>query len=531
MIPRAALIDMGKALAKEVARGRPGAAAELSATLLNRTPDHVLDLFELMVAEVGKKKPNQPLLDAFSLMLGQGLESLRSGQERAQPTAAKTLAELERRILAAGRNPKINPALILVVLNQYRIARLTPGTELRNLMGELIEQAAALVPEGTVLGSPEEDFNLLVQETGGDPFLIHAEITGTGHALPDEHRAAMAHATLNAAAAPIQEAGIGWLLDESPLVRGAALESLSTLAGRGAIPSTTLRRLITMRNWLPATDCPRLDAVIQSCRRHDVACAPQPTTTVVDLCASGIDGAGAQSFFVLVKEGRKYAMASLLVKLGVGIGDSWVQRGMTKRQGEDLLLRISQEIELLETPSSHLAMVLGHFLAVGLARNTAPPFGLLDFIETTGLATANPGLVPLDRLIGSLIAAIPPQRRRPASVNRALKASAQWGEHYSFAGHWFEDDEATGRLLTGRKRLGDARRIELLLTEVLPARRLRWAEIFAWVASLLRQSDTSSDWGDFALVAAELHGDRPLAEIPIMTRIAATSVEAWKFKG
>ncbi|MFD2235562.1 hypothetical protein [Phaeospirillum tilakii] len=530
MIPRAALIDMGKALAKEVARGRPGAAAEMSAALLNRTPDHVLDLFDLMVAEIGKKKPNQPLLDAFSLMLGQGLETLRYGQERAQATATQTLAELERRILAAGQNPEINPGLILVVLNQYRIARLTPGADLRNLMGDLIAQAATQIPEGTVPGSPDEDFDLLVQETGGDPFQIHAEITGTGHALPDEHRAAMAHATLNAKATPIQEAGIGWLLDESPEVRGAALESLSTLAGRGAISPTTLRRLITMRNWLPATECPRLDAVIQSCRRHDVACAPQRETTVVDLCASGIDGAGAQSFFALVKEGRKYAVASLLVKLGVGVADSWVQRGMTKRQGEDLLLRIGHEIELLESPSSHLATVLGHFLAVGLTRNAVPPFGLLDFVETAGLATANPGLVPLDRLIGSQIEAIPPQRRRPASVNRALKASALWGEHYSFAGHWFEDDETTGQLLSGRKRLGDARRIELLLTEVLPARRLRWAEIFAWVGLLLRQNDPSSDWGDFALVAAELHGDRPLAEIPIMTQIAATSVEAWKFK-
>lgn len=529
MIPRAALINMGKALAKEVARGRHGAAAEVSATLLNQTPDHVLDLFDLMVAEVGKKRPSQSLLDAFSLMLGQGLESLRYGQERAEPAASKTLAELEQRILAAGRPPKANHILILMVLQQYSVARLNPGTELRNLMGDLVEQAADLIPDGTPPESPEEDFHLLVKETGGDPFMIHAGIAGTGHAFPDEHRAVMAQATLNTASTEIREAAIGWLLDESPVVRGATLESLSALVGHAAITPTMLRRLITMRNWLPATDCPRLDAVIQSCRRHDVACAPQPATTVIDACASSIDGAGAQSFFVLVKEGRKYAMASLLVKLGVGLADAWVQHGMTKRQAEDLLLRIGHEIELFETSPQHLATVLGHFLAIGLARNAAPPFDLLDFVETAGLTTANPELVPLDGLIGSLIETIPPQRRRPASIKRALKASALWGEHYAFAGHWFENGEAISGLLSGRKRLGDARRIELLLTEILPARRQRWAEICAWVALLLRQNDTSSDWGDFALVAAELHGDRPLAEIPIMVQIATTSVEAWKF--
>ncbi|MEO0035229.1 MAG: hypothetical protein RLZZ501_1252, partial [Pseudomonadota bacterium] len=382
MIPRAALIDMGKALAKEVAHGRPGAAAELSAAMLNRAPDHVLDLFELMMAEIGKKRPNQSLLDAFNLMLGQGLESLRYGQERAEPAASKTLADLERRILAAGRTPTANHTLMLMVLQQYSVARLKPGAELRNLMGDLVEQAADLIPDGTPPISPEEDFNLLVKETGGDPFMIHAGIGNTAQAFPDEHRAAIAQATLNAASTEIREAGIGWLLDESPMVRGATLDSLSALADHAAVTPTMLRRLITMRNWLPATDCPRLDAVIQSCRRHDVACAPRPATTVIDACASSLDGAGAQSFFVLVKEGRKYAMASLLVKLEVGLADAWVQHGITKRQAEDLLLRIGHEIELFETSPRHLATVLSHFLAVGLARNAAPPFDLLDFVET-----------------------------------------------------------------------------------------------------------------------------------------------------
>lgn len=531
MTARSALIEMGQALAKELARGEAGGLARATSGVMGQAPELVLDLLGLMVAENGKKRPDQPLLTAFGFLMGQGLEFLRYGLDRSSPEAAATLAELERRLLKLGRAGKLDPALLLLVLQQYGAAKLPPGDDLRELMGGLMEQAAEFGRGPAPKARPGDVFADLVRETGGDPFLILGEMARTGHALPEDHRAAMAHAALDAEHAAMREAGIGWLLDEGASVRAAVLDALETLAGSGSVSPVMLRRLISMRNWLPSGDRPRLDKVIQSCRQKEIACASLPQGTILDVAASGIDGAGAQSFFVLVKEGRKHAVASLLVKVGNGIPDSWVQHGMSKREAESFLMRVEHEMELFDATPGHLATVLAHFLAVTLEEGKAPPFGLMDFVETAGLSAVNPGRLTPDALIDSLIDGIAPAHRKPTSVNKALKASALWAEDYAFTDHWFEDDAAVHQLLSGKKRMSDARRIDLLLNEYLPARRLRWAEISGWMAALMRQEDGNEDWPAFALVAAELCGERPLAEIPIMSRIASATVDAWKHGG
>lgn len=530
MTRHGALVDMGKALATELAGGKIDGLGRATSAVMEQAPELTCDLLDLMVAEKGKRHPNQGLLTAFAFMLGQGLEFLRYGLDRASPEASATVAELERRLFDLGRVGKLDPALLLVVLQQYGAAKLPPGDGLRELMGGLMERAEEFGLAPAPGASPENHFADLVRETGGDPFLLHGEITRFGQAFPEDPRAAMAQAALNAEHPAMREAGIGWLLDEGAMVRTAALESLAGLAATGGVSPVMLRRLISMRNWLPADECPRLDAAIQTCRRKEVPCAPLPQATILGVAASGIDGAGAQSFFVLVKEGRKHAVASLLVKFGVGIPDAWVRHSLSKREVDTFLMNVDQEIELFDASPTHLATVLSHFLAVGLEAGNAPPFGLLDFVETVGLSAVNPARLSLDALIDSLLGAIPPTRRKPASVAKALKACALWTEDYEFTAPWFEDDEAVNRVLSGRKRLSDARGMELLLAEVLPGRRQRWAEIIGWTAALLRQDKTGKDWPDFALVAAELRGERPLAEIPIMARIAWTSVEAWKHR-
>lgn len=528
MTPRNALIDMGKTLAKELARGEAGGTGRMASAIMEQAPELVLDLLDLMVAENAKKRPNQGLLTAFGFMLGQGIAFLRYGLDRASPEAATIVAELERRLLDLGQAGRLDPALLLAVLQHYGSAKLPPGESLRELMGGLMEHAGEFGQGPQPGADPADHFADLVRETGGDPFLIHGEMARFGHALPEDHRAAMAHAALTAEQPAMREAGIGWLLDEGAMVRAAARDAL---AARGEISPAMLRRLVGLRNWLPEGERSGLDAVIQACRRQGVACAPLPPATIVDVAASGIDGAGAQSFFVLIKEGRKHAVASLLVKFGVGIPDAWVQHGLTKREAESFLMRIEHEVELFDASAPHLAAVLAHFLAVGLEACKAPPFGLLDFVETAGLSAVNPGWISVDSLIDSLLEVIPSARRRPASINKAVKASARWAEDYAFTDHWFEDDETVNQALSAKKRMSDVKRMDLLLADILPARRRRWAEIIGWTAAMLRQEAANADWPDFALVAAELRGERPLAEIPVMARIAWASVEAWKHRG
>ena len=82
-----------------------------------------------------------------------------------------------------------------------------------------------------------------------------------------------------------------------------------------------------------------------------------------------------------------------------------------------------------------------------------------------------------------------------------------------------------GRPLPTRKR-----RIEAVSVQLLPARRSFWGERCAWMAATLKESaeDGDSTWSDFALVARDRLGKRPIDAIPLATRIASATVEAFE---
>src|SRR6266853_6691780 len=57
---------------------------------------------------------------------------------------------------------------------------------------------------------------------------------------------------------------------------------------------------------------------------------------------------GAQSLFALAKQGRRFALACLLVKSEVGVQDAWVRDGMTKVEADDLIAQIVAGAEAVE---------------------------------------------------------------------------------------------------------------------------------------------------------------------------------------
>jgi len=93
---------------------------------------------------------------------------------------------------------------------------------------------------------------------------------------------------------------------------------------------------------------------------------------------------------------------------------------------------------------------------------------------------------------------------------------------------WFEAGEAVEGLLRPPKTR--KRRIEAVLTQLLPARRLFWAERCALIAATLKEaaSEGDSTWSEFALVAQDLVGAKPVDTIPLARRIAAATVEAFE---
>jgi hypothetical protein len=326
----------------------------------------------------------------------------------------------------------------------------------------------------------------------------------------------------------VREAALGFAFSPDPAVSSAALIAVSQ-QGRGPLVSSkVVDRLVRMRPWLSETRRPNVDTAIRALRPRAAPPLPVERWEIRSVLASLCDGAGAQSLFALAKRGRRFALASLLVKTEFGVVDAWVRDGMTKAEADALIGEIVSGAEAVEVSIGLLEQRLADALAINVARDFPPPFGLLQVAEMLGLGPLHPESISPPVLVEALIADLPPEQTDTVAALAAHRASAKWEQEFETLGSWFEAGEAVERLLQPVRTR--KRRIEAVSAQLLPTRRAFWAERCAWMAATLKEGADEGDntWRDFALVARDLVGERPLASIPLAARIAAATVEAFE---
>ena len=140
-----------------------------------------------------------------------------------------------------------------------------------------------------------------------------------------------------------------------------------------------------MRPWLSETRRPNVDTAIRALRPKAAPPLPVERWEIRGVLASLGDGAGAQSLFALAKRGRRFALASLLVKSEIGVADAWARDGMTKAEADAVIAEIVSGAEAIEVSISLLERRLADALAINVAGDVPPPFGLLRVVETLGL--------------------------------------------------------------------------------------------------------------------------------------------------
>jgi hypothetical protein len=94
--------------------------------------------------------------------------------------------------------------------------------------------------------------------------------------------------------------------------------------------------------------------------------------------------------FVLLKCGRKLALASLLVKHGFSVRDAWVSDGLNKGDADEFMEKIAHELASFDATLDIVQAATAHGLAINLEQGEAPPFGLVQFLEAIGLAQVRP---------------------------------------------------------------------------------------------------------------------------------------------
>lgn len=526
MTPRGAILQLAKMVGQDMARGAPSRGAFAAGPMLAQsgaTPD----LVALLVAEATKKRPTARIVEACCFLLEGALTDLRIAGNGGNSAARAQLAEACQAVEAVVTATRLPSNVLMLIARAFVQAGLEPSPALKAATLASMEAGISLGPVPPKPGGLADQLSPVSEALGHDPFAMYAELAATGAAFPAEHRAAMAAELATSTIPAVRDAALGFLLDADPAPGAAVLEALVAQARRHPAPSRLVERLVCLRPWLPPARQAKLDAAIRTLRANAAPPEPAPRVEVVRRLASLCDGAGAQSLFALVKTGRRYALASVLIKTDAGIADAWLREDMSKREADGVVAQIIAGAEAVEVSAGFVAMRLADALAMNVGRQSPPPFGLLQVSEALGLGIIQPAALSPLALAEQLMADLPPDRTGPAATASAFADAADWPERFETVASWFEAGVAVEALLrpipTRRKR------IEAVLTRHLPGRRLFWAERCAWMAATLKDStaDHGEAWLAFALVARDLARGDALADMPLFDVIAEATVDAF----
>lgn len=524
---------MAKRSPAKIGKGPASDGAGLSARVILETlgqrPELVLDIIDDLIVGGGPAEMEEDLIAVHVLMLGTVLEAIRRGVEAGQNAAIILADDVRRLLVDAEATGRIEPGLMMLILNQFVAAKLDVGEKLQAIMLRMIEDRARdATPDD--LRDGQEELRQLARELGGNPFEIHAHLSETAEALPPASRAKLALSLLGQADDGLTNAALGFLLSPAAEVRAAVARRLCEdavcAAADGKAAAVLLRRMIALCNWLPTSERPDLDEAIKGMRQKGVASASWSKPGKLEIYASGFDGSGMQGVFVIAKEGRKYAMAGLIGRLGMGVRDAWVRHGASKREVDALLRAGHQMGGMAPVSIDYVALAVRQFLAGNAQSGSMPPFGLLAIAECAGLAGLDPEATGVEAIVAGLCNMIETANLPPATVDRMLAASADWPDAHALFQSWFEGGDDATKLLAG-KRQSKARKVAAILAGPVSEHRRQWAEKLAWMALFTKAiTDADTPWREFAIVARELLTDKPIGEIGLMRRIAEQTLEA-----
>jgi len=527
MMPRTAIAKIAKMIGRELDTGVGPSEEALAAGPILAEAGATTEIVGGLLAEAHRKHPDDRVIAGYTFILEGALGTLRLQSSGGDIEGDRTIAEVRRRLDDAVQKGGIAPEALMLMARAFARAELDPGRTLQQAMMTAMEAQSPSMPAAPTPAEISDHFGELAAALDNDPFEIYAELATTAAAFPPDHHATMAGALAISDSEAVREAALGFAFSPDPAVSAAALVAVSR-QGRAPLVSKAIDRLVRMRPWLSETRRPNVDTAIRALRPKAAAPLPIERWEIRAVLASLCDGAGAQSLFALAKRGRRFALASLLVKSEIGVADAWVRDGMTKTEADALITQIVAGAEAVEVSIRLLEQRLADALAINVARDVPPPFGLLQVAERLGLGLVHPDSISPHELVEALIADLPSARTDTAAAQAAHRASVSWEQGFETLASWFEAGEDVEKLLQPLRTR--KRRIEAVSAQLLPIRRKFWAERCAWMAATLKEGVVDGDdtWCDFALVARDLIAQRPLAEIPLAARIAAATVEAFE---
>ena len=524
---KAEIIRLAQLAKKDIISGRASTNTRQAIDALADYPNAAIELLELVLEEAAKERSNEPLAESFGFLFGHALEALRLDIELGYKTASDTVESVRRRLITAGQPGASDPSTFLSLVQCFGVAKLDLGEELRGVVEHLLEEVGEANAGDSNSADPADLFGFvadLAKQANGDAFALFSGLAETSQAVPDEHRAVMAAALLFSGEAAAVEASIGWLLDPAAPVRQAMASALEEAARKGKVTPTMLRRMITMRNWLPEDSRVALDSAIATARRKGVSPAQWDHVEVRQLVTTGVDGSGAIGLLAHCRNKRKNVLGGLVLKHGFGVRDAWAQEGMTQKEIDRTFVEAGLMGQFTIAPD-FIQTAVGHFLAIGHQTCSMPPFGLVRFLEAVGASSVQPELIGAS----SLLDTIEEGRAIGAEAFEDLLAEGyDLADEYFFVESWFEVGDKVDTALMGNRHVRAKREAALIMEKVLEPRREWWTQAAAWAAYILYRTENDERWQDFYAAALAMAQGRALDEISLLNKVAEQTVSGWE---
>ena len=481
---------------------------DLLAAQAGRQAESVEGLLGRALAEARSGEPGAGD-DRLLTDLADALNETRLEANGGDPEARRTLARVQAALDRAAARDAIHPGYLIVFGRTFAKAGLDVGEAARAAMRRAM--AAGRVAPGEA--AYRAFLKPLFATVEDSEFELYEEADHLMAIFPSDFKAALVQDLAQDERPIARRTALGFLLNRDERVALAAIAALGA-----ARPEAKVRRkLETIRPWLSPARQAAIEAVFGPAPAAPTKDAPETQETAY--LASICDGSGASALFATVKRGKLYAVASVMTKPS-GVAEALIYDNL----GRDEKTAIEKAVRSATPTAPVLPQTFSRLLRLALGRNlesgVPPPFALVGTVEALGLGPVEPDRAGAAEILSALLAATP-ERDDPRAVAEAHQRIAD----SEFGDNWCEAGDAVDAALKGAD--SQSAGAEALMEAYLPGRRAFWATACALSALALKDSAKPRDttWWRLALVGRDIAGRAPLADIPLIRRIATVSAE------
>ncbi|WP_158930347.1 hypothetical protein [Acidisphaera sp. S103] len=519
-----------KAIAKRIARKPAADIAAEDRSWLEETPQVLPVIVEALIGAASAAKHDEALILAYQVLLALQLEFVRYRQDRGWEWASDMIDAFLDRLVVLGNEATIPRDDWFMMCNALTEARVPLSDSVLTALAE-----AGFKPDDDD-GPPEQMMRTLrgfmdeLAKMVSSPFEVIYALQNAGAMLPATLRGFMATELALSPHQTLRDAVPLMLLDEDPSVRKGAAGALEQTAHPETMSPDTLRRAIALRNWIPAGDRPPLDAAIRKARLAGVEIGAWPAPVPgLEFHASTIDGSGAQSLFAVGCPGKKGFFGGLLIRLGVGVVDTWADHDLTRGKINKLLREAKMQASSFTVDKAFIDTMVQHAIGTAVEQENVPPTLLLEMAELFGGAEWKDRRLDIKAEADRLFETLDAGDRSPEAVEAGLAHGLDWMSKDDAFSSWFEDGPMVQKTLAKLPRTDRIGMVALVMTDILPPKRADWAERFLMMALWSRAVSEAKQQvkaRDLMLVAHGLAGDGPIGAIPMMAVIAMQTVRA-----